>query len=252
MIYLKTEEEIKRIRESNRIVAESLKHIERFIEAGISTLELSREIEKYIVSKKAKPAFKGLYGFPESACISVNDEVVHGIPAKNKKLKTGDIVGIDIGVELNGYFGDSAYTFKVGKVEQKVEQLLQVTNKSLYLGIEQCHHSKRVGDIGHAIQQHVENAGFSIVRDLVGHGVGFKPHEDPQVPNYGKAGKGIVLKEGMVLALEPMVNMGKYQVFFAQDKWTVKTEDGSPSAHFEHSVAITKNGPIILSDLDGE
>ena len=249
MIYIKNPDEIERIRESNQIVRETLNFIKSFIKPGISTGEIDREIENYILNKKAKPAFKGLYGFPASACISVQEEVVHGIPSFQRKLKEGEVVGVDIGVELGGFFGDAAYTFKVGSIDKTAERLLAVTQESLYLGIEQLVEDNSVGDIGNAIQKHVEKESFSVVRDLVGHGVGRKPHEDPQVPNFGKAGQGVQLKTGMVLALEPMVNMGHYDVFFASDDWTVKTKDGKPSAHFEHSVAITDDGPEILSKL---
>jgi methionyl aminopeptidase len=247
MIYIKNQDEIERIRESNHIVIETLNFIERFIVPGISTGEIDREIENYILNKNAKPAFKGLYGFPASACISVQEEVVHGLPSFKRKLKEGEIVGVDIGVELGGYFGDAAYTFKVGSIDKRTDKLLTVTKESLYLGIEQMVADKSVGDIGYAIQKHVEKNDFSVVRDLVGHGVGRKPHEDPQVPNYGRPGTGVKLRTGMVLAIEPMVNMGSHQVFFADDEWTVKTSDGLPSAHFEHSVAITEDGPDILS-----
>lgn len=247
MIYIKSQDEIERIRESNRIVADTLVYIKDFIKPAVTTGELNKEIENFILNKKAKPAFKGLYGFPASACISIQDEVVHGIPSFKRKLKEGEIVGIDIGVDLNGFFGDAAYTFKVGKVSNKTENLLKVTEESLYMGIEQLVDDNRVGDIGHTIQQHVEKNHYNVVRDLVGHGVGRKPHEDPQVPNYGRPGMGVKLRTGMVLAIEPMVNMGDYKVYFADDEWTVKTVDGLPSAHFEHSVAITENGPDILS-----
>lgn len=252
MIYLKNNDEIERIRDSNQIVAETFKHIKDFIAPGVSTGEIDKEIENYIESRRAKPAFKGLYGFPAASCISIQDEVVHGIPSFKRKLKKGEIVGIDIGVELSGFFGDSAYTFKVDKVDEKIGKLLSVTEKSLYLGIEQLIADKRIGDIGFAIQSYVEKNNFSVVRDLVGHGVGRKPHEDPQVPNYGQPDKGIKLRAGMVLAIEPMVNMGGYEVFFSEDEWTVKTKDGLPSAHFEHSVAITENGPDILSKISME
>lgn len=247
MIYIKNPDEIEKIRECNQIVSDSLKFIKDFIKPGISTGEIDKEIENFILNRKAKPAFKGLYGFPASACISVQEEVVHGIPSFQRKLKEGEIVGVDVGVELGGFFGDSAYTFKVGTVDQRTERLLTVAEESLYRGVEQMVADNTVGDIGNAIQQHVESNNFSVVKDLVGHGVGRKPHEDPQVPNYGRPGTGVKLRTGMVLALEPMVNMGGYQVFFADDEWTVKTTDGLPSAHFEHSVAITNNGPDILS-----
>lgn len=247
MIYIKSPDEIERIRESNQIVSQTLNFIKSYIKPGISTGELDKEVESYILNKKAKPAFKGLYGFPASACISVQEEVVHGIPSFKRKLKEGEIVGIDIGVELGGYFGDAAYTFKVGSVDKRTDKLLMVTEESLHLGIEQMVADHTVGDIGSAIQMYVEKNDFSVVRDLVGHGVGRKPHEDPQVPNYGQRGTGVKLRTGMVLAIEPMVNTGSHEVYFADDEWTVKTTDGLPSAHFEHSVAITNNGPDILS-----
>jgi methionyl aminopeptidase len=247
MIYIKSPDEIERIRECNQIVAETLNFIIDFIKPGISTGEIDKEIESYILSRKARPAFKGLYGFPASACISVQEEVVHGIPSFKRNLKKGEIVGVDIGVELGGFYGDAAHTFKVGSVDQRIDKLLKVAEESLYKGIEQLVADNSIGDIGNAIQKHVEKNNFSVVRDLVGHGVGRKPHEDPQVPNYGQPGTGVKLRAGMVLALEPMVNMGSYKVYFADDEWTVKTTDGLPSAHFEHSVAITNNGPDILS-----
>ncbi len=250
MIFLKTREEIERIRECNIIIAEALKHINSFIREGVSTWEIDKEIESFIVKRKARPSFKGLYGFPAATCISVQDEVVHGIPSKKRKLRSGEIVGIDVGVELNGFFGDSAYTYAVGRVGLDVEILLKVTEESLYLGIGQSVASHKVGDIGFAIQSHVEKHNFSVVRELVGHGVGRKPHEDPQIPNFGNPNMGAVLKNGMVIAIEPMVNMGGHEVYFADDEWTVKTSDGSASAHFEHSIAITDNGPDILSKIN--
>jgi len=248
MVYIKNGRQIAAIEESNIIVAEALKFIEKFVKPGVETAFLNQEIEGFIVSHKARPAFKGLYGFPAAACISVNDEVVHGIPGK-RTLKDGDIVGIDVGVELNNFYGDGARTFLVGNVRPEVQKLCRVTEESLYKGIEQCHPGNRVGDISYAIQSHVEAHGYSVVRDLVGHGVGIQPHEDPQVPNYGMKGKGMRLKAGMVIAIEPMINLGGYQVYTAEDDWTVKTVDGSPSAHYEHSVAITNNGPKILTHL---
>jgi len=249
MLYIKTEKEIAAIEKSNKIVAEALKFIENFIKPGVDTATLDKEIENFINNKNARAAFKGLYGFPSAACISVNDVVVHGIPGK-KKLKSGDIVGIDIGVELDNYYGDAAFTFVVDSTSPEIKKLCDITNESLYLGVEQCRVGNRVGDISAAIQAHVEQYGFSVVRDLVGHGVGIKPHEDPQVPNYGETKKGPRLKAGMVLALEPMVNMGGYQVYVEDDDWTVRTLDGKPSAHFEHSVAILDDGPKILSILN--
>lgn len=250
MIYIKSEKEINAIEASNKIIAETLKFIEKYIEPGIDTETIDKEIENFILSKKARPAFKGLYGFPKSACISINDEVVHGIPGK-RKLNSGDIVGIDIGVELNNFFGDAAYTFPVGSIPPEISKLCQATRESLYLGIEQCKPGNKVGDISSAIQTHVEKYGFSIVRDLVGHGVGIKPHEDPQIPNFGEKGKGPRLKAGMVIAIEPMINLGGFQVYVDEDEWTVRTVDGKPSAHYEHSIAILNNGPKILSTLNG-
>ena len=248
MIYIKSEEEIAKIEKSNQIVAEALLFIEKFIEPGVDTKTLNDEIENFIIKKKARPAFKGLYGFPAAACISINDEVVHGIPGK-RKLKNGDIVGIDVGVELDDYYGDGAKTFCVGNVTPEWRRLCKVTQECLMLGIEQCRAGNRVGDISAAVQNHAEGNGFSVVRDLVGHGVGIKPHEDPQVPNFGTKGKGPKLKPGMVLAIEPMINLGGYQVYTAEDNWTVKTADGQPSAHYEHSVAILNDSVKILTEL---
>jgi len=250
VIYIKTPQQIAAIEQSDIIVAETLSFIESFVTPGIDTETLNKEVENFILSKNARPAFKGLYGFPAAACISVNDEVVHGIPGK-RKLKNGDIVGIDVGTELNNFFGDGARTFCVGEVDEEIQKLCRVTNEALLLGIEQCVPGNRVGDISSAVQTHVEKFGFSVVRDLVGHGVGIKPHEEPQVPNYGIKGKGPRLKAGMVIAIEPMINLGTYQVFTADDEWTVKTLDGKPSAHFEHSVAILKDGPKILTHCKG-
>jgi len=251
MIYIKNRDEIERIRESNQIVAQVLVFIKKYVKPGISTAELNKEIEAFIHRKKAKPAFKGLYGFPAGSCISIQDEVVHGIPSKKRILKKGEIVGIDVGVDLNGFFGDAAYTFIVDETDSESKKLLKVTEECLYLGIDKAVSNNRTGDIGYAIQNHAEKNKYSVVRELVGHGVGIKPHEEPQIPNYGRPNKGIRLKEGMVIAIEPMINMGRNEVHFAEDDWTVKTNDGKPSAHFEHSVAITENGPDILSKLTG-
>lgn len=246
MIYLKSEKEIAAIEKCNIIVAETLEFIENLIQPGIDTGAINREIENFILSRNARPSFKGLYGFPAASCISVNDEVVHGIPGK-RRLKDGDIVGIDIGVELNHYYGDGAKTFLIGQVSEAVKKLCRIAEESLYLGIAQCRAGQRVGDISAAIQTHVENYGYSVVRDLVGHGVGIKPHEDPQIPNYGSKGRGPKLKIGMVLAIEPMINMGTHEVEIDGDKWTVRTKDRQPSAHYEHSIAILKDGPKILT-----
>lgn len=246
MIFIKDEKQIAAIEKSDIILADTLAFLEKLVQPGIDTATLNKEAENFILSKNARPAFKGLYGFPAATCISVNDEVVHGIPGK-RKLQDGDIVGIDIGVELNGFYGDGARTFCVGHVDPEVVKLCEVTQKSLELGIAQCVAGNRIGDISYAIQSYVEEHQFSVVRDLVGHGVGIKPHEDPQVPNFGKKGSGTRIKPGMVLAIEPMINMGSYGVYTDDDEWTVRTIDGKPSAHFEHSVAVTKNGTIILT-----
>ncbi len=249
MVYIKTDQQIAKIKKSNIIVAEALEFIEKFVQPGITTKELNREIENFILKKGARPAFKGLYGFPAASCISVNDVVVHGIPGK-RKLKDGDIVGIDIGVELDGFYGDGARTFLVGNVRPDIVKLCKVTEESLYKGIEQARIGNRVGDISAAIQEHVEKHGFSVVREFVGHGVGIKPHEDPQIPNYGKKGTGMRLKRGMVIAIEPMINMGTYEVYIDDDEWTVHTADGLPSAHYEHSLAILEDGPVILTKTE--
>ena len=248
MINIKSDREIELIRESCQIVVDTFEHIKKIIRPGIETRELDRSVEKFIRSRGAKPAFKGYRGFPASACISINDEVVHGIPNK-RRLQSGQIVSVDIGVEFHNYFGDGAKTFIVGDIPEHIKKLLQVTRQALYMGIDAARVGNRLSDISHSVQSHVEQAGFSVVRDLVGHGVGRKLHEDPQIPNYGKPNRGPRLKPGMVLAIEPMVNMGDYEVYFDDDdKWTVRTVDGSPSAHFEHTIAITKNGPDILTN----
>lgn len=213
---------------------------------GVTTFELDRKAEEFIISKGAKPGFKGLYGFPATLCVSINDEVVHGIP-KNRKLEDGDIIGIDCGTYMNGFYGDHAKSFTVGKVDSKVIELLKVTKESLYLGIEQAIPGNNIGDIGFAIQNHVEKYNYGIVKDLVGHGIGEKLHEEPQIPNYGKKGRGAKIKAGMCFAIEPMINLGTDQVFTKSDSWTVCTKDGKPSAHFEHTITVTNDKPIILT-----
>jgi methionyl aminopeptidase len=216
---------------------------------GVTTLELDKIAEDFIRSNGAVPGFLGYGGFPNTLCISVNDQVVHGIPS-NYALKEGDIVSVDCGVLQNGYYGDSAYTFCVGKVDEKVKKLLEITKESLSLGIDSAQHGNRIGDIGFAIQQHCQKAGFSVVRKLVGHGVGKNLHEDPEVPNFGKKGQGVLLKEGMVIAIEPMINMGNRDVVQEKDGWTIRTIDRKPSAHFEHTIAIRKGKAEILSTFD--
>jgi len=216
----------------------------------VTTSELDRLAEEFIRSQGGRPSFKGYRGFPASICSSVNDQVVHGIPGP-RELKDGDIVGIDVGVELEGYHGDAAWTFPVGEVSDEAKRLLQVTREALAMGIAQARPGGRIGDISHAVQSHVEAAGFSVVRELVGHGIGREMHEEPQVPNYGPPGRGPRLMVGQVLAIEPMVNIGGAEVVTGSDGWTIATRDGSLSAHFEHTVAVGATGPVILSDPDG-
>lgn len=251
MIYIKTKKEIDFIRESCRIVAETLQLVKSNIKPGVTTLELDKIAEDYIRSNDAVPAFKGyrqgpLIPFPGSICASIDEEVVHGIPS-NRQLKEGEIITIDIGVLKNNYYGDAALSVPVGTISTEKKKLLEVTEKSLHLGIEQAIAGNRVHDISNAVQQFVEANGFSVVRELCGHGVGKFLHEDPSVPNFGKKGTGTKLKNGITLAIEPMVNLGKYYVKTKPDGWTVVTEDGSPSAHYEHTILINNNTPEILT-----
>lgn len=246
MINIRSPREIELLRKSAQIVVQALQLAESRIAPGLNTNDLDLEIADFIHSKGARPAFKGFHGYPGNSCISVDAEVVHGIPGK-RCLKEGEIVSIDIGVELNGYYGDAARTFGVGKVDEEKQRLMRVTKKSLDLAIEAAIGGNRLSDIGHAVQTLVEAEGFSVVRDLVGHGLGTELHEAPQIPNYGPPGKGPRLKAGMVFAIEPMVNMGGYQVFTKEDDWTVVTADGKPSAHFEHDIVITDGKPEILT-----
>jgi methionyl aminopeptidase len=246
-VIYKSSSELEKMRKSGRIVRQVLKAVEAAVKPGVTTMDLERIAEKKINDLGAKPAFKGYYDYPCVLCTSVNEQIVHGIPNENRVLKEGDIVSIDCGVVLDGYFADSAITVPVGKVDPKIEKLLDVTKKSLERAIEQMVVGNTLGDIGAAVQEIVEDNGFSVVRDFVGHGIGTRLHEDPQVPNYGKKGFGTRLKEGVVLAVEPMVNAGKPGAKVLEDKWTAVTEDGSFSAHFEHCVAVTKNGPVVLT-----
>ncbi|HPC00748.1 MAG TPA: type I methionyl aminopeptidase [Syntrophales bacterium] len=247
MVFLKRPEEIERLRASNRIVAEVLARLRESVVAGVTTLELNRLSEEMARSRGAVPAFKGYRGYPYALCVSVNDEVVHGMPSAKRVLKEGDIVSIDFGVFYRGYCGDAAITVPVGVVSEEARRLMRVTEESLYRAVDQARVGNRLGDISYAVQDHVERAGFSVVREFVGHGIGREMHEDPQIPNFGRKGRGIVLKAGMVLAIEPMVNAGSYEVRVLADGWTAVTADGSLSAHFEHSVAIMEEGPEILS-----
>lgn len=249
MIHIRSKREIESIRYSCQIVIETFKMIERLIRPGISTREIDAEVEKYIASRNARPAFKGYNGFPASCCISVEEEVVHGIPG-DRELKEGEIVSIDIGVEYQGFFGDSAVTYAVGEISPQKKRLLDVTLTSLNEGVKLAKTGQRLSNISNRIQTLVEAANFSVVRDLVGHGIGRKLHEDPQIPNYGSPNSGPRLREGMVLAIEPMVNLGGYKVKTKPDDWTVVTTDNSPSAHFEHTVVVTDNGPDILTIMN--
>ncbi len=248
MIYIRSEEEIKKIAESNRINYQALMMLKDYIKPGISTKQLDNLAEDYIRSMDAEPAFKGYKGFPATICASTNSEIVHGIPSKDRVLKQGDIISIDVGVKKNQYYGDAAYTYTVGEVNGEIQKLLETTQQSLYKGIKEAVAGNNLSDISNAVQTHVESNGFSVVRDLVGHGIGRKLHEDPEVPNFGEPGRGPKLKKGMCLAIEPMVNVGDFRIKTLDDKWTVVTQDGSLSAHFEHTITITDNGPLILAD----
>ena len=246
MIVYKTRDEIELIKESSLLVSKTLGEINKIIEPGITPLELDKFAETFIRDHKATPGFLGLYGFPNTLCVSVNEQVVHGIPT-NSPLKNGDIVSVDCGVKKNNYFGDHAYTFEVGEVSKEIKKLLKVTKESLYLGIKELKVGNKIGDVSNKIQNYTESFGYGVVRELVGHGIGTNLHEDPQVPNYGDPGMGVELKEGMCLAIEPMINIGDKEVYTLDDGWTVKTKDGYNSAHFEHTIAILKNGPKVLS-----
>ena len=249
MIYLKTDDEIEIQRQSSLLVGKTLAEVAKLIRPGITTIELDKVAETFIRDNGAIPGFKGYGGFPATLCISVNDVVVHGIPGETV-LKDGDIVSVDCGTLMNEFYGDSAYTFAVGEVDEKILQLLKRTKESLYLAIDQAVVGKRIGDIGSAVQKHVESFGYSVVRDLVGHGVGRNLHEKPEVPNYGRRGSGIKLKSGMCLAIEPMVNMGVKEVFQDKDGWTIRTADAKPSAHFEHDIAVRNGKADILSTFE--
>ena len=249
MILLKSERELKYIRACNRIVAEVHQALTEVIRPGVTTAELGELVAKLIREREAEPAFRGYRGFPGDICASVNEEVVHGIPGL-RRLTSGDILSLDIGVKKDGYYGDAAITWPVGKISGDKARLIEVTRRALYRGIDQARVGGRLYDISHAVQTEVEAEGFSVVRDFVGHGIGTKMHEDPQIPNFGEAHRGPRLKKGMVLAIEPMVNIGGYEVKVLSDNWTVVTRDGKPSAHFEHTVLVTDDSPEILTELD--
>lgn len=248
MIILKSQEEIEKIALSCRIVAKTLDYLRDKVNPGITTKEIERLAEDFIRVNNAMPAFKGYKGYPASICASVNNEVIHGIPS-NRVLEEGDILGIDLGVYKDGFYGDAAYTFPVGKVDSKVERLLRVTEEALNIGIEKAREDKRVSDISHSIQKHVETNGFSVVRAFVGHGIGRNLHEDPQIPNFGSPGRGPRLRSGMTLAIEPMVNEGGHEVVVIDDGWTAITLDGKLSAHFEHTILVTSDKPRILTKI---
>jgi methionyl aminopeptidase len=246
VIVCKSPAELEKMRAANQLVADVLAHLATMVAPGVTTLDLDVEAEKRVRAAGAEPAFKGYRGYPCTLCASVNEQVVHGIPS-NRPLVEGDIISLDMGVKLNGFYGDSAITVPVGRVAPEVAALLRVTEESLQKAIEQVRLGGRVSDIGHAVQQHVEASGFSVVREFVGHGIGAALHEEPQIANYGQPGRGPRLAEGMTLAIEPMVNMGKPGVKVLGDGWTAVTKDGSLSAHFEHTVAVTKDGPLVLT-----
>lgn len=250
MIILKTPDEIEIMARASKVVAETIQALKREVRPGITTEDLDRMAEDFIRSQGGIPAFKGYRSYPKTLCASVNEQVVHGIPSKQRVLKDGDIIGLDLGAIVDGFYGDSAVTVPVGKVPPKVAELLRVTEEALYKGIEQAVVGNRLSDISHAVQRHAEAAGFSVVTDFVGHGIGRQLHEEPQVPNYGRPGQGPRLQVGMVLAIEPMVNMGHSAVRILDDQWTAVTKDGSLSAHFEHTIAIQPEGPArILTRL---
>ncbi len=249
MIFLKTDEEIELLRISNQLVAKTLAELAKIIQPGVTTGKLNQVADEFIRDNGAIPGFLGYNGYPKSICTSVNEQVVHGIPSDDVILNDGDIVSVDIGVYKNGFHGDSAYTFCVGEVDKEIKELLRVTKESLYKGIENAVEGRRLGDIGFAIQSHCEAHGYSVVREMIGHGVGRNLHEAPEVPNYGRKGNGVMLKTGMTLAIEPMINLGKRQLVFEKDGWTTRTIDRKPSAHFEHSVAVRRGKADILSSF---
>ncbi len=246
MIKIKTSEEIELMRESALIVSKTLGEIAKVIKPGITTLELDKIAEEHIRDHGAIPGFLGLYDFPNTLCMSPNEQIVHGIP-NNEPLKEGDIISVDCGALKNGFYGDHAYTFEVGEIDEETKKLLQITKESLYMGVREFRAGNRVGDVGFAIQNYTEKYGYGVVRELVGHGLGKEMHEDPEMPNYGRRGRGKKFKEGMVVAIEPMINLGTPRIKQFSDGWTIKTADNKPSAHFEHDVAIVKGKPELLS-----
>lgn len=249
MLNIKTKEEIEVLRHNNLLVSKTLAEVAKLVKPGVTTLELDKRAEEFIRDNNAEPGFKGYHGFPATLCTSVNNQVVHGIPS-SYELVEGDIVSVDCGVKKDGFYGDTAFTFKVGKVDEKVSQLLQVTREALWEGVKNAVAGKRLGDIGFAVQKHAEENGFSVVREMVGHGLGKNLHEAPEVPNYGKRGKGQKLPDGLVLCIEPMINMGKKEIIQDRDGWTIRTLDKMPSAHFEFAVVVRKGKADVLSTFD--
>ena len=252
MIYCKSAREIKLMREGGRILAEVVERLRALARSGTSTLEIDEAVEAFIRSQGAAPAFKGYRGFPATVCVSINEEVVHGIPSRRRRLKDGDIVGFDLGCIVDGYYADCAVTLPIGAIPAQVQNLLDVTRESLDLAIQECRPDRRLSDVSHAVQRHVEAHGFGVVRAFVGHGIGRALHEEPQIPNFGEPGRGPRLRPGMVLAIEPMVTMGNYEVRILDDGWTAVTTDGSLAAHFEHTIAVTETGPEVLTTLSGD
>jgi methionyl aminopeptidase len=251
MIELKSPREIGLMRKAGHILADVVDRLRSSVKSGMSTLEIDEDVEEFIRSRGARPAFKGYRGFPATVCISINEEVVHGIPSAQRRVKEGDIVGLDLGCIVDGYYADCAFTLAVGDVPPRVQELLEVTRQSLEMGIVECRPGRRLSDVSHAIQSHIERHGFSVVRAFVGHGIGRALHEEPQVPNFGDPGRGPQLKPGMVLAIEPMVTMGSWEVKILDDGWTAVTRDGSLAAHFEHTIAVTESGPEVLTSKRG-
>jgi methionyl aminopeptidase len=251
MIELKSAREIGLMRRAGHILSEVMDRLRATVKPGLSTLEIDEDVEDFITSQGARPAFKGYRGFPATVCISINEEVVHGIPSAHRRIKEGDIVGLDLGCIVEGYYADCAFTLAVGEVPSRVQQLLDVTRESLEVGIVECRPGRRLSDVSHAIQSHVEQHGFSVVRAFVGHGIGRALHEEPQVPNFGDPGRGPQLRPGMVLAIEPMVTMGSWEVRILDDGWTAVTKDGSLAAHFEHTIAVTESRPEVLTSKSG-
>ena len=251
MIELKSVREIGLMRTGGHILADVMDRLRETVKPGVATIEIDEDVESFILAKGATPAFKGYRGFPATVCVSINEEVVHGIPSAHRRIKEGDIVGLDLGCIVEGYYADCAFTLAIGDVPPKVQQLLDVTRESLDVAITECRAGRRLSDVSHAVQTHVERHGLSVVRAFVGHGIGRALHEDPQIPNFGDPGRGPQLRPGMVLAIEPMVTMGSWEVKVLDDGWTAVTRDGSLAAHFEHTIAVTDTGPEVLTSRTG-